>query len=73
MFRVKYILPDGKAEMKRYKSELSAKEAAEASITSGKARQAYVYVDSPEGLRLREICTDLKTEGEDNGRTSEND
>lgn len=62
MFRVKYILPDGKAEMKRYKSELSAKEAAEASIKVGEARQAFVYVDSPEGLRLREICTDLKGE-----------
>lgn len=65
MYRVKYIMPDGKAEMKRYKSELSAKEAAEASITSGAARQAFVYADSPEGLRLREICTDLKVKGEE--------
>ena len=71
MFRVKYILPDGKAEMTRYRSELSAKNAAESAITSGRAKQAFIYADSPEGLRLREICTDLK--GEDNGRTSEND
>ena len=71
MFRVKYILPDGKAEMTRYRSELSAKNAAESAITSGRAKQAFIYADSPEGLRLREICTDLK--GEDNGRTSEDD
>ena len=71
MYRVKYIMPDGKAEMKRYKSELSAKEAAEASINAGAARQAFIYADSPDGLRLREIYTDLK--GEKDGRTSEDD
>ena len=64
MYRVKYIMPDGKAEMTRYKSELSAKKAAESAITSGRAKQAFIYADSPEGLRLRDICTDLKTKGE---------
>ena len=66
MYRVKLVKHDGKAEMTRYKSELSAKDAAESAITSGRAKPAFIYADSPEGLRLREICTDLK--GEDDGR-----
>lgn len=66
MYRVKLVKSDGTVEYKRFRGITEADAVARASVTNGEARQAYVYVDSPGGLKLREICTDLK--GEDDGR-----
>lgn len=60
MYRVKLVKPDGNVEYKRYRGELEAKAEAESSVKAGAARQAFIYVDSPEGLRLKQICTDIK-------------
>lgn len=57
MYRVKLIRHDGTYDVKRFRGALEAGKAAEASVKTGKARQAFVYVDTPEGLRLKQICT----------------
>lgn len=60
MYRVKLIKNDGKTEMKRFRGALEAQAEAEYSVKSGAARQAFVYVDSPDGLKMTSICTNIK-------------
>ena len=60
MYRVKLIKSDGTAEIKRFRGALEAQAEAEYSVKAGEAKQAYVYVDTPDGLKLKSICTDIK-------------
>lgn len=52
MYRVKLIKADGTKEYKRYRGIINAKTVAKAYVLWGKAEKAYIYVDTPDGLKL---------------------
>ena len=62
MYRVKLIKTDGTKEYKRFRGIIEAETVAKASVLLGKAEKAYIYVDTPDGLKLKNKVWENKGE-----------
>lgn len=66
MYRVKLIKSDGTVEYKRFRGINEAETAAKAAVLLGKAEKAFIYVDTPDGLKLKNKVWEVR--GENDGR-----
>ena len=66
MYRVKLIKADGTVEYKRFRGINEADTAAKAAVLLGQAEKAFIYVDTPDGLKLKNKVWEVR--GEDDGR-----